>query len=167
MTFFPFLCCVKKFLILLLAPISVAVHAGGFQVNLQGQKQTGMGHTGTGLLQDASSILFNPGAVTFLDSVNNIILGSSFIIPRTQYLEPSPGIYTEELVPHIGTPFTAYAAFKLQRHATFYYGIGIYTPFGSRVQWPDDWKGQFLIREIDLKTRSEERRVGKECRSRW
>ena len=31
-------------------------------------------------------------------------------------------------------------------------GLGIYTPFGSKVQWEDDWKGQFLIREIDLKT---------------
>jgi long-chain fatty acid transport protein len=126
--------------------------AGGFQVNLQGQKQTGMGHAGTGLVFDASSILFNPGAVCFLDSMNNIILGSSFIIPRTQYLEQSPGTYRESPVPHIGTPFTAYAAFKFHHHSTFYYGLGIYTPFGSRVQWPDDWKGQFLIREIDLKT---------------
>ena len=33
-----------------------------------------------------------------------------------------------------------------------FFGLGVYTPFGSRVQWPDDWKGQFLMREIDLKT---------------
>src|SRR5882762_4280284 len=84
------------------------VFAGGFQVNLQGQKQTGMGHTGTGLLLDASSILFNPGAVTFLDSVYSISFGSSFIIPRTQYVESYPGIYTAETESHIGTPFTLY-----------------------------------------------------------
>jgi hypothetical protein len=36
--------------------------AGGFQINLQGQKQTGMGHTGTGLLLDGAPLFFNPGA---------------------------------------------------------------------------------------------------------
>ena len=31
-------------------------------------------------------------------------------------------------------------------------GLAVYTPFGSRSEWPGDWKGQFLIREINLKT---------------
>lgn len=138
--------------LLLSALLSTQLIAGGFQVNLQGQKQTGMGHTGTGLLLDASSILFNPGALSFLDSVRCISFGSSFIIPRTQYLEPAPGTYTAETEHHIGTPFTLYAAFAPKQRSKMYLGLGIYTPFGSRVQWPNDWKGQFLIREIDLKT---------------
>jgi long-chain fatty acid transport protein len=152
MPFFLYFALMKKLILVPFLFFLSHVRGGGFQVNLQGQKQTGMGHTGTGLLHDASSILFNPGALCFLDSVNNIILGSSFIIPRTQYLEPAPGTYTEQLVPHVGTPFTVYAAWKFHRKSAIYYGLGIYTPFGSRVQWPDGWKGQFLIREIDLKT---------------
>jgi long-chain fatty acid transport protein len=32
------------------------------------------------------------------------------------------------------------------------FGFGLYNPFGSRVQWEDDWKGQFLLREISLRT---------------
>jgi long-chain fatty acid transport protein len=126
--------------------------AGGFQVNLQGQKQAGMGHTGTGLLIDASSIFFNPGSVIFLDSVYSFSVGGSLITPRTVYLEPSPGTYTAEMVHNTGTPFSAYTAFKLKRTNRWSLGLGVYTPFGSRAQWPDDWKGQFLIREIDLKT---------------
>ncbi len=126
--------------------------AGGFQVNLQGQKNTGMGHTGTGLLSDASSLLFNPGATCFLDSTNSFIFGASFIVPKTIYLEPFPGTYTSETVTHIGTPFTLYAAFKIKPQHKFNLGIGIYTPFGSRSEWPSDWKGQMLIREINLKT---------------
>ena len=142
----------KKICASFLMFVSAYCFAGGFQVNLQGQKQTGMGHTGTGLLTDAASILFNPGAVSFLDSVRSVSFGSSFIIPRTEYLESSPGIYTAQIEPHIGTPFTIYAAFKTKKWSNIYFGLGIYTPFGSRVQWPDDWKGQFLMREIDLKT---------------
>lgn len=129
-----------------------AVLAGGFQVNLQGQKQTGMGHTGTGLLLDGASLLFNPGATSFLDSIRLVQLGGSFIIPRTVYLEPMPGIYTSEMVHHVGTPFTCYAIYKIKKEHKMNFGLGIYTPFGSRVEWPSDWKGQFLIREMELKT---------------
>ena len=137
---------------LLFCLLSYLSFAGGFQVNLQGQKQTGMGHCGTGLRLDAASILFNPGAVCFADSMSSIYAGASFIIPHTTYLELFPGTYTTSTELHIGTPFTLYTAIKLKRNKNIFLGGGIYTPFGSRNQWPDDWKGQFLIREIELKT---------------
>ena len=144
----------KKLHLLFIAfTISAAtVTAGGFQVNLQGQRQTGMGHTGTGLLLDNASIFFNPGAVSFLDSLRGIYGGASFIIPRITYLEPSPGTYVSHIKNHTGTPLTLYAVLKFKKSAKWNVGLGVYNPFGSRVQWPDDWKGQFLIREIDLKT---------------
>ena len=90
--------------------------AGGFQLNLQGQKQTGMGHTGTGLLLDNAAILFNPGAVSFLDSLRGISFGGSFIFPRTTYLEPAPGTYTSQIEKNIGTPVTLYAVFKFKKN---------------------------------------------------
>lgn len=144
----------KKIPLLLLVFIlnSGLLFPGGFQVNLQGQKQSGMGHTGTGLMLDNACIFFNPGAVSFLDSLRGIYLGASFIIPRTTYLEPYPGVYTSNIEKHTGTPVTLYAVYKFKKTAKWNVGLGIYNPFGSKVQWPDDWKGQFLIREIDLKT---------------
>ena len=129
--------------------ISLQLNAGGFQINAQGQRQLGMGHTGTGLLTDGSYIFFNPGAGIFLDRKLTVNTGISLLKPRTVYLEPAPGIYTAEMVHNTGTPFEVYAAYRFGRWAA---GIGICTPFGSRAQWPDDWKGQFLIREINLKT---------------
>ncbi|TAL61413.1 MAG: long-chain fatty acid transporter [Bacteroidetes bacterium] len=137
---------------LLLAAHCQLVVAGGFQVNLQGQKQIGMAHTGTGLLLDGASLLFNPGATSFLDSIRLVQIGGSFVIPRTVYLEPAPGVYSSEMVHHVGTPFTMYAVYKIKPEHKMNFGLGIYTPFGSRVEWPIDWKGQFLIREMELKT---------------
>jgi long-chain fatty acid transport protein len=131
--------------------VSMTVMAGGFQINLQGQKQTGMGHTGTGLCLDNSSILFNPGALSFLDSLRSISFGASFIIPRTTYLD-AQSRYIAHTEKHTGTPFTLYAVYKFKKTAKWNLGLGVYNPFGSKVQWADDWKGQFLIREIDLKT---------------
>src|ERR1035437_8299692 len=62
---------------------STILFAGGFQVNLQGQKQAGMGHTGTGLVLDNATVFFNPGGVPFLDSLRGISFGMNFIFPRT------------------------------------------------------------------------------------
>ncbi|MBK7182764.1 MAG: outer membrane protein transport protein [Bacteroidetes bacterium] len=132
--------------------VTSALLAGGFQINLQGQKQTGMGHAGTGLCMDNATILFNPGAMSFLDSLRGITIGASFIMPRTTYLEPFPGTYTAHIEKNTGTPITLYAVYKFKKTAKWNVGLGIYNPFGSKVQWADDWKGQFLIREIDLKT---------------
>jgi long-chain fatty acid transport protein len=128
------------------------VHAGGFQVNAQGQKQLGMGHTGTGYFWDASTLFFNPGAASFLSYRYMANAGSTILIPRSQYVEPSPGVYTASMVPNYGTPFNFYATYKPDSLGRVCVGLALYTPFGSRAQWPDDWKGQFLIREIDLKT---------------
>lgn len=131
--------------------ISTSVFAGGFQVNLQGQKQTGMGHTGTGLLTDNASIFFNPGAMSFLDSLRSITVGGSFIFPRITFLDPNSG-YVTHIEHHTGTPITLYTVLKFKKTDKWNFGLGIYNPFGSKVQYPDDWKGQFLLREIDLKT---------------
>lgn len=128
----------------------LGLSAGGFQINAQGQRQLGMGHTGTGLLHnDASYLFFNPGAGIFLDRKLTITAGMSLLMPRVVYLEPSPGIYTAEMVHNTGTPFEFFAAWRAGRWAV---GAAVYTPFGSRAQWEDDWKGQFMVREIDLKT---------------
>ena len=142
----------KKLILSILFSIPLLSFAGGFQINLQGQKQTGMGHTGVGLLSDASTVLFNPGAMSFLDSNYRISVGMNLLFPRVTYQELMPGNYTAETVHNIGTPFTFYGTWKLKNLEKLSIGLGIYTPFGSKMQWEDDWLGQFLIREIDLKT---------------
>ena len=125
--------------------------AGGFQVNLQGQKQTGMGHAGIGLALDNAALVFNPGALIFVDSLGSFSAGASFIIPRTVFLDPN-STYVAQTINHTGTPLSVYANFKIKKNSPLTFGFGLYNPFGSRVQWEDDWKGQFLLREISLKT---------------
>jgi long-chain fatty acid transport protein len=131
---------------------STLLFAGGFHLNLQGQKQLGMAHCGTASVTDASSLFFNPGTLSFLDSMNSICAGSSFLFPRLVYVEPTPGVYTSELVHNTSTPLSFYAAFRFKKSYKWNVGIGIYTPFGSHAQWQDDWKGQFLVREIELRS---------------
>jgi len=48
----------RKILLLALVLAPVLSFAQGFQVNLEGEKQIGMGHTGTGLAQDGAAVFF-------------------------------------------------------------------------------------------------------------
>lgn len=140
----------RYFLLFCFEFISWYCFAGGFQVNLQGQKQAGMGHTGTGMALDASSVFFNPGAMSLLPKRFNFSGGSSFIFHGIVYAESPPGIYRDEMIPHIGTPLSLFASSGILRDRLSL-GFGIYTPFGSRAHWKDEWKGRFVIQEIELK----------------
>ncbi|HKR03314.1 MAG TPA: outer membrane protein transport protein, partial [Bacteroidia bacterium] len=125
--------------------------AGGFQVNLQGQKQAAMGHCGIGSVTDAAGIFFNPGTISFLNA-NSVTAGVNLIFHKTQYLEAFPGIYSAKTKNTTGTPVNFYGTFKLLKNKKLSAGLAINTPFGSKVMYEENWKGQFLLREINLKT---------------
>jgi len=123
--------------------------AGGYQVSIQGQKQLGMGHTGTALAWDASSIFFNPGSLGFLKK-SSVIAGASFITSKTAFVGEGQSYKTATENP-TSTPFAAYAAFFLDKDKKFVVGVGANTPFGSTVKWNDDWKGADQLRSLSLR----------------
>ncbi|MGB0391680.1 MAG: OmpP1/FadL family transporter [Salibacteraceae bacterium] len=127
--------------------LSVGTFAGGFQVALQGQKQIGMAHIGTPFKLDASSIYFNPGALPMLDKKMSFNVGISPIFSNAVYFNEEFNS-TTEADNGVGTPLEAYGSYMITDKLAF--GIGVYTPFGSGVNWGDDWDGQYLVRDIDL-----------------
>lgn len=124
--------------------------AGGFQVNLQGQRSSGMGHTGTGMRLGAASGFFNPGALAF--SGTEVLIGINFIASKVGYREYAPGVYEARSTSGVGTPFHGHLAYKWSEDSRFVFGLSAYTPFGSGISYEDDWKGQFLLREMSLQT---------------
>ena len=122
---------------------------GGFQVNLQGTKQLGMGHCGTSLVMGSESMFFNPGAFAMADS-NSFALSANFVIPQINYLAPYPSTYTASINKSVGTPFTFSAAVRPDS-ARWNAGVAVYTPFGSGISYADDWLGQFVLREMSLR----------------
>lgn len=124
--------------------------ANGFQINLQGQKQIGMGHTGTGLALDQASIFFNPGALSHLRR-NGFMVGLSPLASRTTYREPEPGQARAQTHNPLGTPFQVYGSLGAVQ-GPLRFGIGVYTPFGSSIDWGDSWQGRFVLQEASLET---------------
>ena len=130
----------------LLLPLQIL--AQGFQVNLQGQTQQGMASAGTGLIQDASSLFFNPGGASFVDR-NEISLGTTFTLAKGAFLEDHT-FETASTTSPMSTPFTAYGLFQLKDSSKLKLGVAVYTPFGSTVEWEDGWSGRFALTRLQL-----------------
>lgn len=142
----------KALLFLLTISIIQRAAAGGFQVNLQGIKQNGMAQTGTGLSQDAASTFLNPGALAFLKYRFNVNSGMNFAIGTIGYQEPAPGFYTAATDTRVGTPLLFYASYRIGKKDKWTAAFAVNNPFGNGLRYDDDWKGQFVIREIELKS---------------
>jgi long-chain fatty acid transport protein len=125
------------------------VSAQGFQVNLQGQKQQGMGSAGTALPQDAAAVFFNPGSVSFLEK-NSITAGANGTISNTTFQDANTFSQYRTNSP-VSTPFAAYAVYGMAE-SKLKFGLGVYTPFGSTVKWEDNWAGRFAITQLQLQT---------------
>ncbi len=127
---------------------SVMVWAGGYQVRLQGNKNTGMGLTGAALQHGSSSVFYNPGALSLMESKMDFSVGASGILSRITY-EKAGSDYQAETENPMSTPFYVYGAGKISERWTV--ALGVYTPFGSTAQWNDQWAGKLLIQNISLK----------------
>ncbi|MGQ1787262.1 OmpP1/FadL family transporter [Saccharicrinis sp. GN24d3] len=136
--------CIYMFILMAL---SINIYAEGYQVNVQGQKNTAMGHTGTGLLLGTSSIHFNPGALGFMQKELEFSFGGTAVFSKVSYSKTGSNYQAETESP-VGTPFYAYAAKKLNKKMVL--GIGITTPYGNSLTWNDDWAGRYLIQNISL-----------------
>lgn len=120
----------------------------GYQVNLQGQVQQGMGGAGTALMHDASAVFFNPGGASFVEG-SSIIVGMTPTFANGVFIEDGTNEMGRTNSP-MGTPFAAYGLFGLKNNDRLKFGLGVYTPFGSTVQWEDGWVGRFALTRLKL-----------------
>jgi len=123
--------------------------AGGFQVNLQGVKQTGMGHCGTAFTGDASVLFFNPAGASFLKNTFTFTGGISLITGTALYYNPQTD-YAASTDNALATPIAVYGSYKISDRLAF--GLSLTTPYGSALKWEDNWHGKYLVQEISLRT---------------
>jgi len=120
---------------------------GGYQVRLQGHKQTGIGLIGTPFSFDASSIFYNPGSLAFYEGKFSASVGASGIFSNHIYQKDGTNYQARTENP-TGTPFFGYFSYKIKEKLAV--AVGVYTPFGSSAKWNEDWAGRYLIRDIKL-----------------
>ena len=126
-----------------------AASAGGYQVTLAGQKNNGMGGVGVGLSLDQAAMFYNPGALAMVKD-RGVHIGANGTFARNSFVAAG-GNQQRELRNTVTTPFSVFAAFG-PSEGKFRAGIGVYTPFGSKLQYADGWEGRTSLTDIDLKS---------------
>jgi len=127
---------------------TTSVLASGFQVGLSGQKNVGMGGTGTGLYLDQAAQFYNPGAFVFV-AYNSVQGGLNMAVPRISFRADGGGPQ-ETLQNKNVFPFNGYAGYSISDK--FKVGIGVYTPFGSELHYGQGWTGRYTLTDINLRS---------------
>lgn len=136
----------KKFFFSTLAlATSLTMLGEGYQVNTLSVKQEGMGHTGVALKLGAESMIFNPAGMAFMDktldlsaSVSGIFSEASAVHEGTKY----------ETSSDVSTPFQISGAFSIYDNLKA--GVTINTPYGSGIDWTDNWPGAILNQSVKI-----------------
>ncbi|GAB3574869.1 OmpP1/FadL family transporter [Hymenobacter daeguensis] len=126
-----------------------AASASGFQVNLGGQKNNGMGGVGVALSLDQAAMFYNPGALAMVRD-NGVQVGVNFALPRNAFI-PESGGGQSQLQNKMVTPANFYAAFG-PKEGKWKIGIGANTPFGSELHYAQNWEGRYSLTDINLRS---------------
>jgi long-chain fatty acid transport protein len=127
---------------------TTGVLASGFQVGLSGQKNVGMGGTGTALYLDQAAQFYNPGAFVFV-AYNSVQGGLNMAVPRISFRADGGGPQ-ETLQNKNVFPFNGYAGYSITDK--FKVGVGVYTPFGSELHYGQGWTGRYTLTDINLRS---------------
>lgn len=138
----------KKFLIVAVLALSSAVtYAGGYRVSVQGQRALAMGHTGVAVVNSAELGFFNPAGLVYLENRLTVSAGVSAVFSDVAWQNEQTGEIARTDNP-AGTPFYFNASYKLKDWLAV--GLSVYTPYGSTVEWEEDWAGSHLVNNIEL-----------------
>ena len=130
----------------LLSLSTLAASAEGYQINTLTARQNGMGHTGTAMKLGAESMIFNPAGLGFLDktlefqgSVTGIFAHATAKVNGVEYKTANDP--STPMAFNLG--MSVYDNFKV--------GVSFYTPYGSGINWGDNWPGAVLNQRVALK----------------
>ncbi len=136
--------------VMTLAALAVTVTAGaeGYQINTLSAKQLGMGHAGVAMHLGAESMYFNPAGLGFMDDKLDLSASVAGIMPHVTATLPDGREFSN--VSDVSTPLAVSAAFSI--YDNFKAGVAVYTPYGSAIDWTNNWPGAVLNQKVKLAT---------------
>lgn len=139
----------KKFLATaLMAGCLIGASAEGYQVNSLSARQNGMGHTGVAQKLGAESMIFNPAGMAFMDRTVDFSGTFSAAFSHCEATLPDNSQWKTNNDP--STPLAFSLGFNIYK--TLKAGVSFYTPYGSGIDWGENWPGAVLNQSVALKT---------------
>lgn len=128
--------------IALLLGLSGEAFAGGLSINLQSAAASGKANAFAGEANDPSALFYNPAGITQLPGTQ-VMLGTSVVYLDSTFRSSTSGESTQlqdqfPIIPHL------YITHRFKQwDERLSIGLGIFTPFGIVIDWPDNWQGRF------------------------
>lgn len=122
-------------------------HAAGFALDVLSGRGTGMAGALTAATDASDSIFYNPAGIARGKTLD-AQLGVTLIAPTFAYKSPT-GV--ESKMPFaVVPPPHLYVSGGITDNLSV--GVGLFTPYGLRINWGDDWAGRGIITEAALAT---------------
>lgn len=137
----------KKIIVSMALLAGAMVYAGGFRVSLQGVKQLAMAHT-SAHAEDASVAFFNPAGISFIPERFSFAAGGFGAKSEVEYQNLNT-LYSAKTNSPLGTPIYAAVTYRPVEPLTL--GFSFATPFGSTIEWGNDWAGKEMVQKMELK----------------
>lgn len=136
-----------KILTIVLVFIACAAHASGFEVSTQNARATGMGNAYVAVADDPAGIFYNPGGIVGPTGLD-LQVGDTLIVPSLRYQSPT-GEVTDARTQALPPPHL-YVRYGFHPRVAF--GLGLFSPYGASVQWPEEWAGRYSATSTQLTT---------------
>lgn len=137
----------KSILAAVLVASAMSVSAEGYQVNTLSARQNGMGHTGTALMLNSESMIFNPAGMAFMDKAVDFTGSFTAIFASGKATYQGQRYDTDNPA---STPLSANLGFSIYDNLKA--GVSFYTPYGSNINWTENWPGAMLNQSCKLQT---------------
>lgn len=121
--------------------------AAGTALDVQSARGTGMASSLTAASDGSDSIYYNPAGIA-RGRILDAQIGDTLIAPQFSYTSPTGN--KTSLPFYVVPPFHAYVSGGITDHLSV--GIGVFTPFGLTVKWPDGWAGRRVSTRSALQT---------------
>lgn len=132
--------------------------ASGYNFGSQSVSSQGSAHANAAEANDASTIYYNPAGLARLKG-GLFSVGVTAVVPDSSYSDTgsttvmgtSPGGNNGgNYAPSVVWAPSLYLSHSVGERINI--GVGIYIPYGAKLDYDDDWVGRFALQNIDLKT---------------
>lgn len=147
-----------------LLPLALTAEAAGYRFGTQSAAAEGTANANGAEAADASTLFANPAGMTRLSGWNfsGVI---DYVDPKTKFTDqgsyislPGTGLQSRPtgttgdtmsfakaaVVPHM------YASYRASD--TLAYGVGFFVPWGTKLEYRDDWGGRYNLQKVELKS---------------
>src|SRR5712691_8152253 len=124
--------------------------SGGVSFTEHGAAATGKANAFAGEANDPSAIFYNPAGITQLPGTQ-LMVGTSIVKLDSTFRSSTTGENTnlEDQFPIVPHYFITHRFKQWDERVSI--GLGVYTPFGIVVDWPDNWQGRFNTTDARLR----------------